>query len=393
MRELTDFTKLTQKDFWLKVKNNATSAIEIVNELWQKVGEEPLNQEEATELLDALFIESHQRIITAVKDLKKFYPTRQLTKNKLKAVKHLWWTDHFTAGISALSTLNWFSSKKFKKKNGQIKYAGASTHFVLPYHGLPYYIIPLLHGAWHEPRRNKDSISIEMVNAGQVRRNKETGEWCYWPKEFTTPIPKELVQELPPVLLDHPHRGVKIMQPFTRDQIINNIKLKRVVRTALEGRLELERMSQHQDWREGKTDMGPLWLFDETNLAAFSGEAIEELAFIQRYETALDEAGEILEVTEIIDETDNPNHGERTPTHDDDEDDNNAVMSIRQVQEFLVRLNLPVIVDGKFGAQTKAAVKRFQQQWNINHEDDQIITDGKAGPQTCSRLRQAHRGL
>lgn len=393
MKELTDFTKLTQKDFWLKVKNNAASAQETIDDLWQKVEEQPLSQEEAVELLDALFIVSHQRIVAGRKDLKKFYPTRQLTKNRLKKVKHLFWVDHFTAGISALSTLNWFSSKKFKKKNGKVGYAGASTHFVLPYHGLPYYIIPLIHGAWHEPRRNKDSISVEMVNAGKVKRNKETGEWCYWPKKFTTPIPKELVQELPPVLLDTPHRGVRIMQPFTREQMINNIKLKRVVRTALEGRMELERMSQHQEWRDGKTDMGPLWMFDDINLASFSGEAISELSFIQRYEDALDEEGEILEVKDIIDETDNPNHGEKTPTHDDDEDDKDAVMSIRQVQEALVRLNLPVTVDGKFGPQTKGAVKRFQQQWNINHEDDSIVEDGKPGPQTCSRLRQAQRGL
>jgi len=391
MRELTDFTKLTQKDFWAKVKKEARDDREIVEELWEKVGEEPLTQAEAAECLDCLYIVSHKQIIDARKDLKKFYPTKQLTKNKLKKVKDLWWTDHFTAGISVLSTLNWFSSKKFKKKNGQVKYAGASTHFVLPYHGLPYYIIPLMHGAWHEPRRNKDSISIEMVNAGKIKQHE--GKWCYWPKDFTTEIPKELVRELPPVRLDTPHRGVRIMQPFTREQLINNLKLKRVVITALEGRLELERMSQHQDWRDGKTDMGPLWLFDDVNESSFSGESIEELSFIQRYEDALDEEGEILEVTDIIDEADNPNHGERTPTHDDDEDDKDAVMSVKQVQEALVRLNIPVVVDGKFGPKTKAAVKRFQQQWNINHEEDRIAEDGKPGPQTCSRLRQAQRGM
>ena len=391
MKELIDFTKLSQKDFWAKVKKEGEDAADTVDELWEKIGEEHLSLEEAVDLLNNLFILSHKRIIEVNPGLKKFYPTKPLTKNKLKKVEDLWWVDHFTAGISANSTLNWFSSKKFKKKNGQVKYAGASTHFILPYHGLPYYIIPLMHGAWHEPRRNKDSLSIEMVNAGKIVQHE--GQWCYWPKEFTSPIPKELVLELPPVRLDDKHRGVEVMQPFTREQIINNIKLKRAVRTIFEERLELERMSQHQEWRDGKTDMGPLWLFDEVNDAAFTGEAIEDMAFIQRYEDALDEEGEILEVTEVIDEQDNPEHGELTPTHDDDEDDDMAVMSIREVQEALVRLNLHVIVDGKFGPKTKAAVKRFQQRWNIDHEDDQIQEDGKPGPQTCDRLRKAQKGL
>jgi N-acetyl-anhydromuramyl-L-alanine amidase AmpD len=392
MTTLIDFTKFTQKDFWAKVKKEGAEAAETVEELWEKVGEEPLDQDEAIEFLNCLFLVSHQRILDAKPALKKFYPTRQLTKNKLAKVEDLWWTDHFTAGISALSTLNWFSSKKFKKKNGQVKYAGASTHFVMPYHGLPYYIIPLMHGAWHEPRRNKDSISIEMVNAGKVKQNEDR-EWCYWPKDFTQPIPEKLVQELPPVRLDHKHRGIQIMQPFTREQIIGSIKLKRIVRTAMGERLELERMTQHQDWREGKTDMGPLWLFDDVNVAAFTGEPVIDLSFVRRYDDELDEVGEILEIDDIIDELDNPNHGELTPTHDDDEDDEDALMSIRQVQEALVRLNLSVAVDGKFGPKTKASVKRFQQKWNIEHEDDKIAEDGKPGPQTCARLRLAQKGL
>ncbi len=388
---LIDYTKLTQKDFWLKVKNTGADALERVTELWEKVGEEPLSQDEAIEFLNELFIVSHARILKAKPALKKFYPTKQFTRNRLKKERNLFWTDHFTAGISVMSTLNWFSSKKFKKKNGSVKYAGASTHFVIPYHGLPYYIIPLMHGAWHEPRRNRDSLSVEMVNAGKVKMHE--GKWCYWPKEFTTPIPEEIVRELSPVRLDKRHRGVRVMQPFTREQIVGSIKLKRIVRVAMDERMALERMTQHQDWRDGKTDMGPLWLFDDVNVAAFSGEAVEELSFIQRYEDELDVVGEVLEVTDIIDESDNPNHGEDSPTHDEDEDDKNAVWSITKVQESLVRLNLAVTVDGKYGPKTKGAIKRFQQQWNIKHENDQIMTDGKPGPQTCDRMAQAQEGL
>jgi N-acetyl-anhydromuramyl-L-alanine amidase AmpD len=388
MSELKDYMSMTPKSFWALVTKEHEAAQERVDKVWAKVGETAITQEEAVQCLNDLFICSHHRIRTANKGMAKYFPTVQHNKNVLKKVKDLWWTDHFTAGVSALSTLNWFSSKKVKKKSGKMGYPGASTHFIMPHHGQPYYIIPLMHKSWHEPRRNNDSLSIEFVNAGKLVQHD--GEWCYWPKKYTQPLPENMVQVLPPVRLDVPFRGAEVMQPFTRDQLINAIKLKRIVIAALPGRLAPERMTQHQEWRSGKTDMGPLFLYEEINDAAFDGIPIEEMPEILRYEAELDEVGEILD---IEDESENPEIGFDTPTHDHDEPNPNNVMSITEVQEHLVKLNLnPGKIDGKFGPATKDAVKRFQQRWNIQHPDNELTVDGKPGPQTCACLRKALAG-
>jgi len=386
-KKLEDFTKMTQKKFWAYVEETRGPAKDICEEYWPKAQEQELTQPEAFLLLNCLFIHSHARILDHSKALAKHYPTKQLTKNKLKKVENLFWTDHFTAGISRWSTLNWFSSNKTRTgKDGKKKYNGASTHFVCGYHDIPFYIIPLMHGAWHEPRRNKDSISIEMVNAGAL--HQKNNRWRFWAKE----LPMKLVQELPPVLLDKPYRGVKVMQPFTKEQLINSITLKRVVLSALGERLGPERMSQHSDWREGKTDMGMLWPHDEINDAAFALDPIPELDFIQQYEDFLDEEGDIWDEADgwdTHDELNNPEYGQSTPTHDDDDDeDDDGFFDTDDVQRALVKKGYSVNVDGKMGPETRRAVKQFQADWNKAHPSDRIKVDGIAGPATCQRLQK-----
>jgi N-acetyl-anhydromuramyl-L-alanine amidase AmpD len=301
-------------------------------------------------------------------------------------MEYLWWIDHFTAGISQWSTLNWFSAEKRQKKNGTIGYAGACTHFVQGYHDEPFYIIPLMHGSWNEPRRNKDSISIEHVNAGALHRDPQDNNWHYW----ANPMPIKLVQELPPVLLDTPYRGVKVMQPFTKTQLLNNIKLKRVVVTAL-GKLDPCRMSQHSDWRQGKTDMGVLWPFEECNKAAFIRDPLHELDFIQSYEDFMDAVGTIWDEKEGWDkhnEADNPEYGELTPTHDDDPDnDPDEVLETTEIQQLLVNKGYNIVIDGIPGPKTRETIKQFQQDWNKKNPRGRIKVDGIPGPQTCGCLK------
>lgn len=387
MTKLVDYTKMTQKKFWELVKNKGAAAGGKCGEAWEIAQERSLTQEEAIACLNQLFIYSHYRIKKHSNALAKYYPTKQLSRNKLKNLDDLWWTDHFTAGISRWSTLNWFSSNKTRKgKDGKMKYNGASTHFVCGYHDLPFYIIPLMHGAWHEPRRNKDSISIEMVNAGGLKL--KDNKWHFWARA----LPQALVQELPPVMLDKPYRGKKAMQPFTKEQITNSIILKRVVIAALGGRLEEDRMSQHSDWREGKSDMGVLWPYDEVNDAAYAADPIPELDFIQNYEDFLDEEGEIWNEADgwdKHDELDNPEYGQGTPTHDDDDDDDDdGFFDTDDVQRALVKKGYNVKIDGKMGPQTRRAVKQFQTDWNKAHPSDRIKVDGIAGPATCQRLQK-----
>jgi len=342
-------------------------------ELFEKVGEEVLTLGEAQECLACLWDYTLER--TKSLGLGKFYPTVQRTPNRLAKVEDVWWVDHFTAGISSKSTLNWFSSNKCRKG----KVAGASTHFVMDYTGDPYYIVKLSDGAWHEPKRNADSVAIEMVNPGPLTFDKAASKWRFWARE----MPAELIQTFPPVFLDKPYRGATIFQPFSKNQIVANLKLKRIVIAAFPGRFALCRMSQHTDWREGKKDMGPLWPFQDVNEAAFSNDPIPELAFIQRYDPDfLDSVGTIADV----DETNNPEYGVNTPTHDDDPDPEPKLMSIAEVQQALDRKGFAIASDGKFGPKTQVAVKSFQMTWNKNHTE-QLKVDGIPGPRTCACLK------
>lgn len=387
MKKLIDYSSIAKREFWDLVKNEGESAKETFKRYWDALTERTLTQEEAIECLNALFIDSHRRILEHSSALAKEYPTRQHTKNRLENQQDLWFVDHFTAGISCWSTLNWFSSAKRKKKNGKMGLAGASTHFIQGYHGAPFYIIPLMHAAWHEPRRNRDSIGLETVNAGRLHRNKE-GRWCYWARE----LPMNLVLELPPVLLAKPYRGNKVMQPFTQEQLINNIKLKRLLIAALPERMGASRMSQHTDWRSGKSDMGPLFPFEDCNEAAYNPEPILELDFIQKegYSELLDEHGTVWDEVhgwDKHDDTENPSYGEDAPTHEDDSDDDpDKVYSVKDVQEQLVRKGHTLIEDGRMGPKTRRAVKQFQRDWNKKNPIDQLKVDGIPGPQTCNRL-------
>lgn len=387
--KLRDFTELSPKEFWKLVDAEAGAAQTKVQEIFEKANRQVLNQKEAIEGLDALFIDSHRRIKEHSSALAKHYPTKQLTKNKLEDLEHMWWVDHYTSGVSRWSTLSWFSSKKNANKKGKMRYNGASTHFVLGYEGYPFYIIPLMHGAWHEPKRNRDSISIEMVNCGAIKEHK--GKYCYWPKGYTQEIPAQLVAELPPTRLPFNFRGAKILQPFTASQIKFNVLLKRIILAALPGKLDRSRFSQHQEWRSTKLDMGPLWPFKDVNDAAHDAFPISQYSFLSKFELAVKD-GTITEAeaAELEMEGHSPEYGDETPTHDDDlDDDNESVMSISEVQEYLNLYGFRVEVDGKFGPQTKKAVGKFQTVYNMKYPStDALAVDGIPGPRTCAALKR-----
>jgi N-acetyl-anhydromuramyl-L-alanine amidase AmpD len=297
---------ITDKKLWDRVNTNI-EAEKRVREFFEKVDTTPLTQEEAELCLDSLLLYSHQRIQKYSNVLKKYYPTVQFTKNRLQSARDLWWTDHYTGGISEMSTLNWFSSMKVTKKDGKKGLPGASTHFVLGRHGFPYYIIPIWHGAWHEPARNADSLSIELVNPGALTRT-DTG----WVRQQGT-LPADMILETPPVSLNPAYRGAKALMPFTTDQIINLIKLKRIVLTLVKPRLIPERMTQHSVWRETKLDMGPMFPFTEVNHAAFEFIPIDQYDFIRKLKASLPPGAPNATLTlDDADEALNPEHGLNT---------------------------------------------------------------------------------
>lgn len=373
MRELSDYSNLKPKTFWQTVDAQAAEAASKVEELFSKAMETPLSQEEASLLLDTLFINSHARIKAARPQLADVTPlTKQFTKNKLKLVEELWWVDHFTGGLNPFSTINTYIQRK------------VSTHFILDFHGRPLYVVPLMHGAWHEPRRNKDSVAIEMVNPGAL--TQKDGVWNFW----AGPLPMDIVQKLPPVRLPKPYRGVSALLPFTRDQIINNILLKRIVIAAFPGRFIRERMTQHSDWRETKTDMSPIWPLADINAAAFENDPILEYRFVQEYEEGLESPGHI-EPTACDDHPDNPQYAEEPA------DKTYTEWDIKDVQEFLItNMHYNLKVDDKLGPKTAAAVKDFQIWWNKQHPNitaspgttyEALTVDGIPGPKTIRAMQ------
>jgi N-acetyl-anhydromuramyl-L-alanine amidase AmpD len=371
MKELSDYSNLKTPTFWKTVTAQAKEAAGKVEELFTKAMETPLTQEEAVLALDMLFIDSHARIKKARAQLASVTPlTKQFTKNKLKLVEELWWVDHFTGGLNPFSTINTYIQRN------------VSTHFILDFHGRPLYVVPLCHGAWHEPRRNKDSVAIEMVNPGALTQTStQAGPvWNFW----AGPLPLDLIQKLPPVRLPKPYRGASALLPFTRDQIVNNLLLKRIVIAAFPGKFIPERMTQHSDWRETKTDMSPLWPLADINAAVFENDPILEYRFIQEYEEGLEAPGHI-EPPVGDDPTDNPQYAVEPV------DKGYVEWDTTEVQEFLVmKMHYSLKVDGKMGPKTTAAVKDFQRFFNGRKPETDpafLKIDGIPGPKTVRAMQ------
>jgi hypothetical protein len=174
------------------------------------------------------------------------------------------------------------------------------------------------------------------------------------------------------------------MLPFTRDQIINNLLLKRIVLAAFPGRFIRERMTQHMDWRETKVDMGPLWPMTDINAAAFENDPILEYRFIQEYEEGLDAPGHI-EPVGVDDPPDNPQYAEEL------KDKTYTEWDTKDVQEFLVmKMHYNLVVDGRMGPKTISAVKDFQRFFNgrkPENDPELLKIDGIPGPKTVRAMQ------
>lgn len=365
---LTDFATLVKRPLPAARVQECT---DIVNTLFAKAEETVLTQEEAVLALDSLAIDSHARLLREAPKLKTVLPVLHYTKNKLAKVSSLWWMDHFTGGLNARSTVNWFATQP------------VSTHFVCDFTGRPYYIVPLMHGTWHEPRRNHDSVSIEMVNPGPLTQSNDT-----W-RNYAGKIPYELLEQLPPVRLAKPYRGATALLPFTRSQVVNNLLLKRIVIAAMPGRFIPERMTQHSDWRATKCDMGPLWVLQQINTAAFERDPILEYDFIQTYDDGTPGYDYTIGLPDE-DYTANPMYKADIEPHGLE---HVAPWDTRQVQEYLIKGWPPqarIEIDGDFGPQTKAAVMEFQRWYNKNHTAPnavQLTVDGIPGPLTLGAMQ------
>jgi hypothetical protein len=406
---------MSETTFWDDLKNRAQEIKDRFTFLWAQAGMRMLTQAEAQETLQVLWEHSHLLIMEHMSGYMKYFPTKQCYPGKLKNVEDLWWVDHATAGVNGWGTLGWFSSKprkhskKFetkasaekyaKRRKGKMTekdgeyivtwtgYAGACTHFVAFADGTPFYLVKIEDGCWGEPKRNGDGIHIEMVNA-LVCRLKD-GLWHFW----AGPLPQKVLDVQQPVALDKKFRGATHMLPYTWDQVITCLKLKRICVAAtggIHGRMHPDRMSQHTDWRTTKFDMGPLWPFDVCNSAAFEGLTIEDYEFVQQFVKApgADRVVDPEELEQLAAYAEDPEQ-----EHDLwDEDD--SIDSTKEIQEVLVKIYgdkaLPKFgPDGFMGLETTTAVRHFQEDWNRNNPDDRIKVDGVPGTQTCKRLEKA----
>lgn len=409
--------------------------------LWTNIGHGSLTSRQAQHTLDILYQRSMLDIIQKLPHYAKYYPAKQGYRGRLKHVDSLSWVDHATGGINGWNTLCWFSnkqrehSKKFTSYSDAEQYAlrrrstsimkkgdsysvcwkgysNAITHFVILREGTPFMLLPLEDGCWGEPKRNGDAIQVEIVNPLVVTRRGT--DWYYWAGK----LPDEIVKTQPPERLNKPFRGAKYMVPYLREQIVTNIKLKRLCIAATESRIGRKRMSQHTDWREDKYDMGPLWPFDICNEVAFERYPVESYSFLQNYvpfhktnkvftvddyarltaysqnvESVMEDVNEYQQV--IL-------RAKSTNTGHDIYDDDQTVDSVREVQNTLVRLYGPAIlplhgVDGVLGRETIKAVRTFQRDWNrykFNNRGPHAVIqyikeDGVPGVVTCEKLQLA----
>lgn len=399
------------------VKHLQTEAKAIREEfavLWEQAGSGALAPEHAQKTLDLLYDRTHLDILEKLPDYATFFPTPQCYPGRLLKVQNLWWLDHATAGINGWGTLRWFSGKsvshterftdktaaeavakkrksKVVEKDGAyfvswIGLAGACTHFIAFADGTPFMLLRLGDGAWGEPKRNGDAVQIEMVNA--LVCHLKGHDWHFWAGK----IPQDIVAVQRPEALEKLFRGATHMLPYTWQQVITNIKLKRLCAAALPGRMARQRMSQHTDWRESKYDMGPLWPLDLCNDATFENYPIESYNFMQQFVQApgADAVVDLAELKELerLAASDKPD--EDIQRWDRDE----TIDSTTELQQALIDLYGPAALpkygaDGDLGAETTNATRHFQEDWNRNHSQDRIKVDGVPGLKTYNRLTKA----
>jgi hypothetical protein len=406
--------------FWEDILYDPDTIRSEWEERWTRLSAGPVSADYAKLILAALWKRTHLDICRhyqANKDdsYKRLFPTVQGYRNRLVKVENLWWVDHATAGVNGWGTLDWFSSKRRQhseaytnkieavsratlkrgscvEKNGKyiVTWTGlaeAVTHLVVFPDGTPFMLLPLDDGAWGEPKRNGDAIQIEMVNPLVVHRDSEDQMWHFW----AGPIPKEMTDHQQPITLDKPFRGARYMMPYTYEQVVTNVKLKRLCYAILGKRMALQRMSQHTDWRESKYDMGPLWPFDLCNKAAFENYPIESYNFVMQVEGLTAKMPPVTDMTEV---TVHEQEIIDIKTLPDSDSEDHTLASVRDVQETLVKLYGPAVLpkygaDGDLGAETTAAVERFQKDWNRFRSSDRIKIDGVPGVNTCARLIEA----
>lgn len=216
------------------------------------------NEKEADRAYGTLWSESAQRITQKVGPrYARYFPSNRHGGSWLG--NPIGVVDHYTAGISAKSTLVWFSNRPRGPGVGQ-----SSAHAVIDFDGTIYLVISLERIAWHARGANCSHVGIEHVNPGLLR--KGTRRIMF---RGTRALPRHMEKHVS-------ESGGKLWYEYTTKQIASNIALKRLALCMYPDSMVRERFVDHQmvDPRR-KQDCGPLWPLDKINDFVFSWKSIE----------------------------------------------------------------------------------------------------------------------
>ncbi len=351
-----------------------------------------INGAEARSFFEDLYNLSIKRCIAESGTLwARHFPTRQYRgpggfKNVLQGWKHatpIGICDHFTANDSLRSTVKWFSSyDQWDLGGGKKGSAGASSALVVGIDGEPLCLIDFWNGKsdWHEPQLNGVSVGIEHVNVGEVRKAPD-GSFVFWPNNWTQPY--KFTRELPPQQVNY--RGAHWMMPYTREQILTNLVLKRaIIALYPSGTIRKEMLVDHAMVRDDKKDCGPLWPLAELREMAFSYTPLRDYPMFQQYTPV---SGSTLDAFETADlsalrgevmSSETPQGHSNMPFHHETD--------VFKVQKQLKLLGYAVITNGNHDDIFVNAVRHFQR-------DRCLKEDGIVGPNTRIAIEAAVKNM
>lgn len=193
---------------------------------------------------------------------KKFFPTKRHGAPWDAGRNPQGIVDHYTAGISARSTLLWFSNRPRETENS------SSAHVVIDRNGVIISVVPAELVAWHARENNIAYYGIEHVNAGLLGKS-ETGYTYQDIREY----PKDRVNGIQKV-------NDEYWEPYTGLQIISNIVLKRWLMQAY-ATIQEEKLVDHQTLAPTyKRDCGPVWPLKTVNQLACSWGSLRPFSFL-----------------------------------------------------------------------------------------------------------------